>query len=383
MTNNVLETIKKELRGIVRDKKSLLMMIVTPLMIPVFIFVFSLMYNDMMYSEETDTYTIGINYSMNNVEKELIKDVGLEVNNYSSKEEMETAYNEGNIDAYIILENNKYTIYCNDMSENSSMASYGIVSYLDGYNNYLAQNYLLGINANLNSVYNNINYDFEQITGSNDLVDLIINMGFIFVIMAITLTAVYGATDSTAGEKERGTLETFLTFPIKSNELILGKYLAISISCFVTSIISMVLTLSSLAICRGMFEIYNDVILNLNISSVLLVFIIMICYSLFISGLCIAIASFSKSYKEAQSALTPLSMLVMIPMFFDMFGIIMNPLLSLIPVVNHSLLINDIVCGNANIFNIIIMFASTILYVVLIIYYITKQYKSEKILFST
>lgn len=382
MTNNVFETIKKELRGIVRDKKSLLMMIVTPLMIPVFIFVFSLMYNDMMYSEEVDTYTIGINYSMNNIEKDLIKDAGLEVNNYSSKEEMQNAYDEGNIDAYIMLENNKYTIYCNDMSENSSMASYGIVSYLDGYNNYLAQNYLLGINADLNSVYNNINYDFEQITGSNDLVDLIINMGFIFAIMAITLTAVYGATDSTAGEKERGTLETFLTFPIKSNELILGKYLAISISCFVTSIISMILTLSSLAICRGMFEIYNDVILNLNVSSVLLVFIIMICYSLFISGLCIAIASFSKSYKEAQSALTPLSMLVMIPMFFDMFGITMNPLLSLIPVVNHSLLINDIVCGNANIFNIIIMFASTILYVILIIYYITKQYKSEKILFS-
>ena len=382
MTNNVFETIKKELRGIVRDKKSLLMMIVTPLMIPVFIFVFSLMYNDMMYSEEVDTYTIGINYSMNNIEKDLIKDAGLDVNNYSSKEEMQTAYDEGNIDAYIMLENNKYTIYCNDMSENSSMASYGIVSYLDGYNNYLAQNYLLGINADLNSVYNNINYDFEQITGSNDLVDLIINMGFIFAIMAITLTAVYGATDSTAGEKERGTLETFLTFPIKSNELILGKYLAISISCFVTSIISMILTLSSLAICRGMFEIYNDVILNLNVSSVLLVFIIMICYSLFISGLCIAIASFSKSYKEAQSALTPLSMLVMIPMFFDMFGITMNPLLSLIPVVNHSLLINDIVCGNANIFNIIIMFASTILYVILVIYYITKQYKSEKILFS-
>lgn len=382
MTNNVLETIKKELRGIVRDKKSLLMMIVTPLMIPVFIFIFSLMYNDMMYSEEVDIYNVGVNYTLNSIEEELVKEAGLDISKYNSKEDMQIAYDTGTLDAYIILENNKYTIYCNDMSENSSTASYGIISYLEGYNNYLAQNYLLGINADLNNVYNNINYEFEQITGSNDLVDLIINMGFIFAIMAITLTAVYGATDSTAGEKERGTLETFLTFPIKSTELILGKYLAISISCFVTSVISMILTLGSLAICSGMFEIYNDVVLNLNVASILLVFIIMICYSLFISGLCIAIASFSKSYKEAQSALTPLSMLVMIPMFFDMFGITMNPLLSLIPVVNHSLLINDIVCGNANVFNIIVMFASTILYVILIIYYITKQYKSEKILFS-
>ncbi|MGM9878235.1 MAG: ABC transporter permease [Bacilli bacterium] len=382
MTNNVVETIKKELRGIVRDKKSLLMMIVTPLMIPLFIFIFSIMYNDMIYNTEDNSYTIGVNYSLNSVEKDLIKEAGLVVNNYSSKEEMEIAFNEGNIDAYVILSNNKYIIYSNNMNENSNMASKGIVYYLDNYNNYLAQNYLEEIDADLNNVYNNINYDYEQIKGSNDLVDLNINMGFIFALMAITLTAVYGATDSTAGEKERGTLETFLTFPIKSNELILGKYLAISISCFVTSIISMILTLTSLSICKGMFEIYNDVVLNLNISSVSLVFIIMICYSLFISGLCIAIASFSKSYKEAQSALTPISILVMIPMLFDMFGIKINLFLSLIPIVNHSLLINDIICGNANIINIIVMFISTILYVILIIYFITKQYKSEKILFS-
>jgi len=74
MTNNVLETIKKELRGIVRDKKSLLMMIVTPLMIPVFIFIFSLMYNDMMYSEEVDIYNVGVNYTLNSIEEELVKE---------------------------------------------------------------------------------------------------------------------------------------------------------------------------------------------------------------------------------------------------------------------------------------------------------------------
>ena len=108
----------------------------------------------------------------------------------------------------------------------------------------------------------------------------------------------------------------------------------------------------------------------------------MISYSLFISGACIAISSFSKTYKEAQSALTPLNMAPMIPIFFYLFGVVMNPMLSLIPVVSHTLLINDIIIGNANIYNIIVMFASTIIYVILIIYYITKQYKSEKILFS-
>jgi sodium transport system permease protein len=108
----------------------------------------------------------------------------------------------------------------------------------------------------------------------------------------------------------------------------------------------------------------------------------MISYSLFISGLCIAIASFSKTYKEAQSALTPLSMLVMVPMFLNVLGIDMNPVLSLIPIVNHTLLINDIFCDNINILNISIMFISTIVYVIIIIKFITHLYKSEKILFS-
>ena len=43
--------------------------------------------------------------------------------------------------------------------------------------------------------------------------------------MAITVSATYPSTDSTAGEKERGTLETLLTFPIRSKDIIVGKFL--------------------------------------------------------------------------------------------------------------------------------------------------------------
>ena len=48
-------------------------------------------------------------------------------------------------------------------------------------------------------------------------------MAITFTIMAITLSCIYTSTDSTAGEKERGTLETILTFPVDRKELILGK----------------------------------------------------------------------------------------------------------------------------------------------------------------
>ena len=111
----------------------------------------------------------------------------------------------------------------------------------------------------------------------------------------------------------------------------------------------------------------------------------MFAYSLFISGLCIAIASFTKTYKEAQSALTPVSLVTVVPMFMDIMEVELTPVISLIPIVNHVMLLETIFCqkltGN-DIINIAIMFISTIIYSIIIIKLITKMYKSEKILFA-
>lgn len=385
MNKPVIITIKKELRGILRDKKSLMMMLLTPLMIPLFIFMFSFVYDSMMNDDTTDKYQVGINYNMNSVEQDIIKNMDFETKYYSTKDEMQTAFDSGELDAYVIKTNNKYLIYSNDKGQDSYYASISFSSYLDAYNNYLAQDYLTSINADMDKVYNNISYDFEKLHGSNDLVNEIITMGFIFAIMAISLTAIYCATDSTAGEKERGTLETFLTFPVKSEELITGKFLAIFISCLITSLISTLFAVVSFGLASNMFEIYKDTVLNFNFATISMGLLIMIAFSVFISGLCIAIASLSKSYKEAQSSLTPISLLTMIPMFLDILEINMTPILAFIPVVNHTMLLKTVFCGTiqtADLVNIIIMFVSTIIYSIIVIKLITKQYKSEKVLFS-
>lgn len=384
MNKNIKETIKKELRSIIRDKKSLIMMLLTPLFIPVFILIFSYIYTDIIYSEKTTSSYIGINYTPNSIEKKLISDNNLKTKKFKNKKEMQQAFDDKKIDAYITLENNEYKIYYNEINENSTIASTQIVAYLESYNTYLANNYLTNINANLDLVYNNISYNLKKITSSsNDLVNMIVTFGFIFAIMSITLTAIYCATDIIAGEKERGTLETFLTFPIKSNELIIGKYLGISIACLITSIISITLIIGSLLIAHNMFDIYKNIVFNFNIEVIFLSLLIMFSYSLFISGLSIAIASFSKSYKEAQSMLTPLSFIVMIPMFFEILDIKINNLFSIIPIINHTLLINDIFTGKINIINILLMFLSTIIYIIIIIKFLTKIYRREKILFAT
>lgn len=379
--NNILITLKKELKLITRDKKSLLMMAITPLFIPIFVILMSYIYEELTVNKEDKTYQIGVNYELSSTERELLSDE-VKYTVYSNSKELEEAYNSNKILAYIVRDNNSYNIYANIQSEDGSMVTSLITNYLDNYNNYLGQNYLVNNNIDLSKVYNNLNYNVTEIKGESIFGNQIILMAITFTIMAITLSCIYTSTDTTAGEKERGTLETILTFPISRKELIFGKYLAISISGIVTLLIGVLLSIVSLYYVKNSFSIYDNVIFNINTITILLTILILLFYTLFISGLCITIASFTKSFKEAQSALTPISLVTCIPMFLEMLNINISGVLSFIPIINHTTIINNILTSFININNILITIISSIIYIILLLIFINKMYKSEKILFN-
>lgn len=379
--NNILITLKKELKLIIRDKKSLLMMAITPLFIPIFVILMSYIYEELTVNKDDKIYQIGVNYELSSTERELLSDE-VKYTVYSSSKELEEAYNSNKILAYIVKDNNSYNIYANIQSEDGSIVTSLITNYLDNYNNYLGQSYLVNNNIELSKVYNNLNYNVTEIKGESIFGNQIILMAITFTIMAITLSCIYTSTDTTAGEKERGTLETILTFPIRRKELIFGKYLAISISGIVTLLIGVFLSIVSLYYVKNSFSIYDNVIFNINTITILLTILILLFYTLFISGLCITIASFTKSFKEAQSALTPISLVTCIPMFLEMLNINISGVLSFIPIINHTIVINNILTSSININNILITIISSIIYIIVLLLFINKMYKSEKILFN-
>ena len=380
--NKILITLKKELNSIIRDKKSLAMMFLMPLMIPVFIFLMSFIYDDMDNSLKESVYSVGVNYTMNANEKEIASQLSLNVISYDSVEKMNEAYEKSEISAYVNLENNIYTIFMNPDDQDSAMSGSYLNEYLSAYNDFLAQNYLLGQDIEPTDVFNIVKVEFKELEGKSYIVDLLISIGLAYSLMAIITTATYCATDIIAGEKERGTLETLLTFPIKSSELITGKYLATFISCIITSLVSLIFCFGSLKLASGMFEIYNSSSLNISLTTILLSVLIFIFASFIASGVCIAIACFCKSYKESQEALTPVSFISLFPMILPMAGIETNIVLSLIPIINHGMLLNDIVSNNIDVSNILVMIASSIVCTIIVIIFISKQYKSEKVLFS-
>ena len=157
--NNILITLKKELKLIIRDKKSLLMMAITPLFIPIFVILMSYIYEELTVNKDDKTYQIGVNYELSSTERELLSDE-VKYTVYSSSKELEEAYNSNKILAYIVRDNNSYNIYANIQSEDGSMVTSLITNYLDNYNNYLGKSYkfVMDNKTKIVSLYENSKY---------------------------------------------------------------------------------------------------------------------------------------------------------------------------------------------------------------------------------
>ena len=396
--NSIFKILKKELIEVFRDKKSLAMMLIIPLLIPAIVIGMSALFASEVNKPIEDYNRIGFNYKLSEVEKSLAKEYNIIVYEIDN-DKIEDEYNKGNIDLYITREKNENTIYGNDIEsyteednvyiingEDNDTTSYAASLMKDFYNDYkesLQAEYLSDKGINPSEVSTILTIGENIITKNNYFASYIINYAFLFIIMAITISATYPATDATAGEKERGTLETLLTFPIKSKDIIIGKFLSISLSSIITGILGLLLTEVSLYFAGDNFDIYNGANLLLSSKALIFAIIVIITYSLLISGLCVAIASKCKTFKEAQSALTPLTFISFFPgMIAFMMNIKVTSATAIIPFLNNSLIFGEIVDGNFNLVHIMLMVISSIIFITLVLKLIISQYKSEKVLFT-
>ena len=381
MKNNLWNILKKELRELFRDKKSLAMMLVIPIFIPLLVIGMSALFESQMNVDTEEYNKIGFSYELSEAEESIAKEMDIDVV-FGTTKELKEKYEEGNIDLYITKKDNHYTIH-SDGSDNSSYASSLMETYFNTYKEVLQQESLSKQKINPDDILNIITVDEKVAEEDNFFASYIKNYAFLFILMAITVSATYPATDTTAGERERGTLETLLTFPIKSKDIIIGKFLGVTVSSIITGLLSLALAVISLFISKDMFTIYEGVNTMYSLSSIIYAVVVIITYSFFISGLCIAIASTSKTFKEAQSALTPLTFISLFPgMIAFMIGITTTPLISVIPFLNFTTIFTDITAGNINALHIFLMMLSTVIYISIVFFYIIKQYKSEKVLFA-
>ncbi|HZS72633.1 MAG TPA: ABC transporter permease, partial [Candidatus Acidoferrum sp.] len=197
------------------------------------------------------------------------------------------------------------------------------------------------------------------------------------------------AMDLTAGEKERGTMETILSSPISRMHLVLGKFLLVFTTALTTAALSVLSMGISFAIANTLRATpiqagENGMTFHIGFGAALSVFIMALPLAVLFSSVLITIATFAKSYKEAQSYITPLIFIVVLPAIAAMIPTIeLDPKLALIPVLNVSLLCKELVIGTYHWNYIALIFASTCVYAAVALFLAVKMFQRESVLFRS
>jgi sodium transport system permease protein len=213
-------------------------------------------------------------------------------------------------------------------------------------------------------------------------------IGYMVILLCLT-GGMYPAMDLTAGEKERGTMETILSSPISRMHLVLGKFFLVLTTSLVTaalSVTSMGISFAVLGHLHAFDQAGSDASelqLRIGIGTVISVFIMVLPLAVLFSAALMTIALFAKSYKEAQSYVTPLMFIVIIPAVAAMLPIDLTPKLALVPILNASLLCKELVTGTYHWNFIAIIFSSTCAYAAVALFLAIKMFQRESVLFRS
>ncbi|MCB1121255.1 MAG: ABC transporter permease, partial [Verrucomicrobiae bacterium] len=170
---------------------------------------------------------------------------------------------------------------------------------------------------------------------------------YIFILLCFT-GAMYPAIDLGAGEKERGTLETLLTSSAPLMKILLGKLLLIVCSGFFAaslSMLSMGFGLLSMGSMIGNFA--SQLLPMIQPLNLLLFFSLLLPLTIFFASFLLTLSFFAKSFKEAQSIISPMVALIIFPLIFGMMPWVkLTYTTAFIPILNITLASKAIFSGN-------------------------------------
>lgn len=396
-TKIVKQIFKKEMIDILRDKKTIFMMIILPLLLyPILMVGASSIMSMSINKMEQTTVNIAFNNNPSdnliNILNKTNEDDEAKVNIIKVDDYKEALDNE-TLDAYVeINENNdiqSYKIYTNSSKNNSYTAEKRIKEALDEYKEEIVEMNLAQEGLDAQKTLEPITCETLDIAKNEEIAGNILGQILPFIlIIGVLLGSIYPAIDVMAGEKERGTLETLFTLPISNLELVMGKYMAVSFCAVVTAFLNIISILISIGFMTLTAGIANEMGMpKFDFTQMIFPGIItMICIGLFamvVSAISMCVCSLAKSFKDAQNYITPVMLIIMIPSYVSMIpNIELDGFTSTIPVVNISLLIKSVLSFKFDLNLIAIVFVSNFAFMILSVLLLSKMFNSEEILFG-
>ena len=364
----------KEMKEALRDRRTLLLSVFLPILLLTGL---TLFYESMMSTDEDETHTLAVDPSFSEDGKTLLKE--FPQINVQSFENPTDAVQDGEASAALQVSDSfmeqiqkgeqvTFSLSGDSYSQDSSLVLSQVESALTLFEKQIIQERLQTIDVDT-SLISPLQVDFKEVGLESDngaslsILSLFLPM---IITMAISTGAYPLASDLFAGEKDRKTMEALLMTPVSRGKILLAKWLTISSIGALAGIVSiLVVTLELIFLTEELkkgFNFGSDLWLILPAA-----FLITILFSLFIGALQMSASIISKTVKESQNYLSPITMLVVLPALF-MGGTGLHELTTqhfLIPFFNIFALFKELLYGVIDYQNILLTAGSLVVSIVI------------------
>ena len=428
MNTKIIKTlVKKEMLDVLRDKKTVVMMLVVPVILYPLIFIGVMQIMAMISSSmEEQNYKIAIEaedegaflheltkYDDKWRDKGEKSQVGIDsdespattgeddeteettytitIVDAESVEDYETALQNEELDVYIrgTMQEGKlhYDVYYMSSVTNSAYAMNIVMDVFDEYREELTRGKIQDAGLDIHEILEPISYRNQDTASSEQsLGNLMGSILPFMLVISLLMGTMYPAIDTTAGERERGTLETILTLPVTNRQLIVSKFLTVAVIGMISALLN-ILSMGGIAVYMYQILGMQTEVASFDMAkfypAILVGILCIFAFSLFISAITMCVTSFAKSYKEANNYITPLMLVIM---FVGYIGFIPNieltQTMAMVPVANICLLIKNILVFKIDYMIIAVVLISNVAYAVFAILFLSKIYDSESILFG-
>ena len=219
----------------------------------------------------------------------------------------------------------------------------------------------------------------EKITGSF----LAVILPYLIIIL-IFAGAMHTAVDITAGEKERGTIATLLVSQISRLEIVLGKCFAVMLISFTSMVLGLLGLILAFLLGASIAGGIEGVNFGISINTIFLLFLVLFPLVGLASAVLVMVGIFARNIREASSYITPIYMLtVFLGVISVSQGMELTGKMFLVPILNSSFVFKELLMGKIYWNHILITFSANIIIAGLALLGATRLFTKEEVLFRS
>lgn len=395
---HVLIVFKKELKDAFRDRKALIVGIIIPMLFIPIIFVISSYAAKSAYEvkpEKTPIVVVGLDQAKSL--EELIKKSEFQIIESSNpKKDLQ----DGKIKAVLIIPNAfeknimqekqvSVQILTNDADMKSSNVGAMLNDIINTFSKQITKQRLVAKNIDPNIIEPIVIHKQNVAPPQKQSATFLSFLLPLFLTLWVAVGGMNAAIDITAGEKERGTLEPLLTTAATRSSLVTGKYLAVATMALIGGLSSLIgVVISFFALPSVLGEGFkNSPLSNYSISplTILIMLLVVILTAIIFAAIEVAIAAYARSFKEGQTYLSPVSIIVIIPPYFTMYKMPneMTDTYFMLPLVNAISVLKELIYDIINVQHLLLFVVSSLIYIAISITFASKMFENEKVLFRS